>query len=183
MTVKYLPNILTIIRILVIPILILAFFLEGKLAHWVAAALFIFASITDFFDGYLARLYKVQSKLGTMLDPIADKLLVATVIIMLVHFADGDLFITIPGLVILFREIFVSGLREYLAAINVSMPVSNLAKWKTGIQMTALALLILGEQGTGLIITEIIGKAGLIIAAIITLITGFAYIKKSAAHV
>jgi CDP-diacylglycerol--glycerol-3-phosphate 3-phosphatidyltransferase len=179
---KNLPNILTLFRIFVIPILIASFFLGGKTAHWVATSLFVLASLTDFFDGYLARLYKVESRLGTMLDPIADKLLVSTVIIMLVHFGGGDLFITIPGIIILFRELFVSGLREFLAGIQVSMPVSNLSKWKTGLQMGALSLLILGEKGTGLYITEIFGKIGLVLAAILTLVTGFAYLKKSAKH-
>jgi len=179
---KNIPNILTFIRILVIPILISSFFLEGVLSNWIAATLFIFASVTDFVDGYLARLLEAQSKLGRVLDPIADKLLVATAIIMLVHFGDHDLLITIPGIIILFREIFVSGLREFLAEINVSVPVSQLAKWKTGVQMTALSLMILGDKGTGIEFTNEIGRAGLIIAALLTVITGVAYFRASLKH-
>jgi cardiolipin synthase len=177
-----LPNILTILRILVIPILISSFFLEGVLSNWIAATLFIFASLTDFVDGYLARLLKAQSNLGRVLDPIADKLLVATAIVMLVHFGEGDLLITIPGIIILFREIFVSGLREFLAGINVSVPVSNLAKWKTGMQMGALSLMILGDKGTGIEFTNELGRAGLIFAAFLTLITGFVYLRASSKH-
>ena len=179
---KNLPNILTFARILVIPILILSFFLDGVLSNWIAATLFIFASVTDFVDGYLARLLSAQSNLGKVLDPIADKLLVATTIIMLVHFGDNDLLITIPGIIILFREIFVSGLREFLAEINVSVPVSQLAKWKTGVQMTALAIMILGDKGTGIEYTNEIGRIGLVIAAILTVFTGFAYFKASLKH-
>ncbi|MFZ8864681.1 MAG: CDP-diacylglycerol--glycerol-3-phosphate 3-phosphatidyltransferase [Rickettsiales bacterium] len=179
---KNLPNILTFTRILVIPILILSFFLDGVIANWLAATLFIFASVTDFVDGYLARLLKAQSNLGKVLDPIADKLLIATAIIMLVHFGNHDLLITIPGIIILFREIFVSGLREFLAEINVSMPVSQLAKWKTAVQMAALAILILGNQGTNIEYTDEIGRAGLVLAAILTVITGFAYFQAALKH-
>lgn len=179
---KNLPNILTFTRILVIPILILSFFLDGVIANWLAATLFVFASVTDFVDGYLARLLKAQSNLGKVLDPIADKLLIATAIIMLVHFGNHDLLITIPGIIILFREIFVSGLREFLAEINVSMPVSQLAKWKTAVQMAALAILILGNQGTNIEYTDEIGRAGLVLAAILTVITGFAYFQAALKH-
>ncbi|MBL6621886.1 MAG: CDP-diacylglycerol--glycerol-3-phosphate 3-phosphatidyltransferase [Rickettsiales bacterium] len=179
---KNIPNILTFIRIIVIPILISSFFLEGVISNWLAATLFIFASITDFFDGYIARAYKVQSNLGKVFDPIADKILVATAIVMLVHFGSEDILITIPGIIILFREIFVSGLREFLAELNISMPVSRLAKWKTGVQMTALSLMILGDKGTGIEFTNELGRFGLIIAAILTIITGFAYLKASLKH-
>jgi cardiolipin synthase (CMP-forming) len=177
-----LPNILTIFRIIVIPILVSSFFLEGTLSNWIAASLFIIAAITDFFDGYFARLYKVQSTLGRVLDPIADKLLVSTAIVMLIHFGEQDILILIPGLIILFREIFVSGLREFLAEINVSLPVSRLAKWKTGIQMTALSLMILGDKGTMIQYTNEIGRVGLIIAAALTIITGYAYLRSSLKH-
>lgn len=175
------PNILTLGRIVVIPILILSFFLDGVVSNWVAASLFILASVTDFFDGYLARVLKAESNLGKVLDPIADKLLVATAVVMLVHF-EQDILITIPGIVIIFRELFVSGLREYLAGINVSVPVSTLAKWKTGVQMTALSLLILGDKGLGVEYVNEVGRLGLVIAAILTLITGYAYLKEGFKH-
>jgi cardiolipin synthase (CMP-forming) len=179
---KHLPNILTVLRIILIPILISSFFLEGIISNWIAASLFILASITDYFDGYFARLLSAHSNFGKVLDPIADKLLVATVIIMLVHFGNRDLFITIPGIIILFREIFVSGLREFLAGINVSLPVSNLAKWKTAVQMGSLALLIVGDKGLGMEYIDEAGRAGLCIAALLTLITGYAYLRKGFKH-
>ena len=161
--------------------LFLLFFIEGVLSNWIAASLFVVASVTDFFDGYLARTLGVESNLGKVLDPIADKLLVATAIVMLAH-SRSDIIITISGMIILFREIFVSGWREYLAGINVNIPVSNLAKWKTGIQMTALTILILGNKATGIVYTDPFGKVLLVIAAILTLITGFTYLKSSSKH-
>jgi len=178
---KNIPNILTFFRILIVPVLISSFFLEGVISNWIAAALFVTASATDFFDGYLARTLGVESNLGKVLDPIADKLLVATAIVMLAH-SRSDIIITISGMVILFREIFVSGWREFLAGLNVSIPVSNLAKWKTAVQMIALTILILGNKGTGFIYTDLIGKALLVIAAILTLITGYKYLSASSKH-
>ena len=120
--------------------------------------------------------------MGKVLDPIADKLLVATAIIMLVHFGNNDLLITIPGIIILFREIFVSGLREFLAEINISVPVSRLAKWKTAVQMISLSLMILGDKGSGVLYTDEVGRAGLIVAAILTVVTGFVYFRASLKH-
>ncbi len=179
---KKIPNILTIGRIIIVPFFVLAFYLPGFYGDLTALILFIVASFTDFLDGMLARMLGEESKLGELLDPIADKLLIATAIIMLVHFGNHDLLITIPGIIILFREIFVSGLREFLAELNISMPVSRLAKWKTGVQMTALSLMILGDKGTGIEFTNELGRFGLIIAAILTIITGFAYLKASLKH-
>jgi cardiolipin synthase len=188
---KHLPNILTISRIVIIPILIASFYIEGRMYHWVAASLFMIASITDFFDGYFARLWKVQSNLGRFLDPIADKLLVAAAILMLVHFQDIGRLGIIPAIAILCREIAVSGLREFLAEINVSVPVSNLAKIKTGVQMTAIFLLLLGVEGpsfaevetiTKITLTELLGRILLWISAVLTLITGYAYLKAGVQH-
>lgn len=183
---KKLPNILTIFRILIIPVLIASFFIEGRLYHWVAGSLFLLASITDFFDGYLARALKAQSNLGRFLDPIADKLLVASVILMLVHFQEIGRYDIIPAVAILCREIMVSGLREFLAEINVSVPVSKLAKIKTGVQMTALFLLLVGVEGPSLeevetvakiTLTELLGRIALWVSAVLTLMTGYAYLK------
>lgn len=179
---KYLPNALTLLRIILIPILVSAFFLEGVISNRIATLLFVIAAITDYFDGYFARLLKVQSNLGKIFDPIADKLLVITVIIMLIHFGNGDIFITIPGIIILFREVFVSGLREFLAELHISLPVSKLAKWKTAVQMTALSLMILGDKGANITYIDEIGRYGLIIAAMLTVITGFAYFSAAAKH-
>jgi hypothetical protein len=183
---KSLPNILTISRIAIIPILISSFYIEARLYHLVAAGLFLFASITDFFDGYLARTLKAQSSLGRFLDPIADKLLVAAVLLMLTHVRGISGWEIIPALAILCREIMVSGLREFLAEIRVSVPVSALAKFKTAIQMAALFLLLLGVEGpsiaglenlTSIHLTVLLGKILLWVAAIFTIITGYAYLK------
>jgi CDP-diacylglycerol--glycerol-3-phosphate 3-phosphatidyltransferase len=188
---KHLPNILTVSRIVIIPILIASFYIEGKMYHFVAASLFMLASITDFFDGYFARLWKVQSNLGRFLDPIADKLLVAAAILMLVHFQYVGKFGIIPAIAILCREIAVSGLREFLAEVRVSVPVSNLAKIKTGFQMTAIFLLLLGIEGpsfeqvetiTKITLTELLGQIFLWISAVLTIITGYAYFKAGIKH-
>lgn len=183
---KSLPNILTFSRILIIPILVASFYIEGRMYHWVAAGLFLLASVTDFFDGYLARAWSAQSNLGKFLDPIADKLLVAAAILMLVHFDDIGRYDIIPAIAILCREILVSGLREFLAKLNVSVPVSNLAKIKTAVQMVALFLLLLGVEGpsfaevetiTDITLTELLGRIFLWAAAILTIITGYAYLR------
>lgn len=179
---KQIPNLLTISRIIVIPILIASFYIEGRLAHWVAAALFLTASVTDFFDGYLARAWSVQSKLGRFLDPIADKLLVVSAILMLVCFDDINRFHIFPALAIVCREILVSGLREFLAELNVSLPVSKLGKVKTTFQMIALFLLLLGTEGSGISLTDTLGLWFLWIAAGLTLFTGYAYLKAGFKH-
>jgi cardiolipin synthase len=162
---------------------------EGRLessdfARWTALGLFIVASITDFFDGYLARIWKQTSTIGRMLDPIADKLLVSAILLLLA--ADG----TIAGwtlwaaIIILCREILVSGLREYLAELKVSVPVSRLAKWKTTAQMVALAFLLAGPAGDKIMpyVTEL-GIVLLWISAILTLYTGWDYFKAGLKHV
>ncbi len=176
---KSIPNILTVARIVIIPILVASFYIEAPVSHWVAAGLFAAASITDFFDGYLARKWHATSGFGRFLDPIADKLLVATAIVMLVHFDRAHI---IPSLVILCREILVSGLREHLAELNVQVPVSKLAKIKTAVQMIALLVLIIGVEGSGEEITKTIGNIALWIAATLTVITGYAYMKTGWKH-
>ncbi|MBA8666695.1 CDP-diacylglycerol--glycerol-3-phosphate 3-phosphatidyltransferase [Candidatus Jidaibacter acanthamoebae] len=172
---KELPNFLTVLRILLIPVLVLSFYLEGKLSHYIAASIFIFASITDFFDGYLARVLKAQSNFGKMLDPIADKLLVASTLMMLVHFGHAPV---IPTIAILCREILVSGLREYLAEFKVSIPVSKLGKVKTAVQMAAIIILLLGNKVLPIPYLDRIGEIALWVAAVLTLITGYAYWKE-----
>lgn len=172
---KALPNFLTIIRIGLIPILIMSFYLEGNIGNWVAASIFTFASITDYFDGFLARTFNAYSDFGRVLDPIADKLLVAATLMMLVHLEKAPI---IPAILILCREILVSGLREYLAEFKVSIPVTNLAKFKTVIQFIAIIILILGDKGGGLSYITLIGQIAIWIAAALTLITGYAYCKE-----
>ncbi|HMF68835.1 MAG TPA: CDP-diacylglycerol--glycerol-3-phosphate 3-phosphatidyltransferase [Phyllobacterium sp.] len=184
-----LPNILTYARIIAVPLVVVCFFLEGRLqssdaARWGALAIFAIASITDFLDGYLARIWKQTSTIGRMLDPIADKLLVSACLLLLA--ADG----TIAGwslwaaIIILCREILVSGLREYLAELKVSVPVSQLAKWKTTIQMVAIAFLLAGPAGDEIVpFITIFGIILLWIAALITLYTGWDYFRAGLKHV
>lgn len=173
------------------PLVVLCFFLEGRLqssdfARWSALAIFVLASISDFFDGYLARIWKQTSNIGRMLDPIADKLLVATCLLLLA--ADTDK--TIAGwslwaaIIILCREILVSGLREYLAELKVSVPVTRIAKWKTTLQMVAVAFLLAGPAGDKIFpYTTQSGIVLLWIAALITLYTGYDYFRAGLKHV
>lgn len=179
---KHLPNTLTLLRVGIIPVLVASFYMENNLSHLVAAGLFVLASVTDFFDGYLARAWKIQSKFGMFLDPIADKMLVITAIVMLVAFDRIGEWNVIPALLIICREILVSGLREFLAGVNVSLPVSRLAKIKTGVQMAAIFLLILGTDGKAEAWTEALGNTALWAAALLTLATGYAYLKASLRH-
>ncbi|MCC0030097.1 MAG: CDP-diacylglycerol--glycerol-3-phosphate 3-phosphatidyltransferase [Brucellaceae bacterium] len=183
------PNLLTYGRILAVPLVVFCFFIEGKLkssdpARWAALTLFVVASLTDFLDGYLARIWQQTSSIGRMLDPIADKLLVASCLLLLA--ADG----TIAGwtlwaaIIILCREILVSGLREYLAEIKVSVPVTLLAKWKTTIQMVAIAFLLAGPAGDKIVpYTTEIGITLLWISAVVTLYTGWDYFRSGLKHV
>ena len=181
-----LPNILTMSRVAVIPVFVALFFLETSTGQWIACGLFALAAITDFFDGYLARSRGQMSAFGTFLDPVADKLLVASALLMMVGFDQISGLVIIPAVVILCREILVSGLREYLAGFAVSLPVSRLAKWKTTVQMIAIGFLIVGESAHPAISADIpvrlIGEAGLWLAAVVTLITGFDYLRTGLRH-
>lgn len=178
-----LPNILTLSRIVTVPLL--AAFLwwpEWRAGYAVAFAIYCLMGVTDYFDGYLARAQGTVSKLGVFLDPIADKIMVAAVILMLA--AKGviaDLHL-IPALVILAREIAVSGLREFLGGIQVSVPVSRLAKWKTALQLGALGALILAGAlpGWGWVLGA--GLAALWAAAALTAITGWDYLRVGLKH-
>lgn len=177
-----LPNLLTLSRILVIPALVGAFYLDRPLSNWVTAALFTAAGLTDFLDGYLARSWQQVTNLGRFLDPVADKVMVAVAIFMMLAFGPIAGWLVLPALVILCREIVVSGLREFLAEIHVSVPVSNLAKWKTTLQMVALGLLLWGEAGQPYVPTILIGTWALWIAAVLTLITGYDYLRTGLRH-
>lgn len=183
---KNLPNYLTYLRIAVIPALIVVFFLKGDWAYYLSSSLFLIAGITDWLDGYAARIWKAHSNIGRFLDPIADKLLVATALMLLVGgarvtYSEGRAMM-IPAVAIVCREILVSGLREFLAGIRVSVPVSRLAKWKTGLQMTAIYLLLLGPGGPSFLYCGILGNVCLWIAAILTLVTGYAYLRTGLLH-
>ncbi len=197
MFIKNLPNLLTTFRIILIPIIILSFYIDTKITNIIVASLFMIASITDYFDGYLARAYKVQSNFGKCLDPIADKLLVSVALIMIVYFSNQNLLILIPSIIIICREIMVSGLREFLASINVGVPVTKLAKWKTAIQMMSITALLLAGQGSDYVYNELMdiveaeeyirstfegfvqtfGEITLCISAVLTMITGYVYFK------
>ena len=172
-----LPNLLTLSRIAVIPILVGLFFLDGAAPRWVTLGFFTLAGITDFFDGYLARTRGQYSALGRFLDPVADKILIAVVILMLVAFDRISGLTVLPALVILVREIMISGLREFLAELHVGVPVSRLAKWKTTIQMFALGFLIVGDASPDWIPAILIGDIGVWLAAGLTLTTGYDYLR------
>ena len=174
------PNFLTILRIFLIPLLVLiVYFGTSQTTDLIGAALFAFASFTDFLDGYLARTFSIQSKLGTLLDPIADKLLVSSLIEVLVYNGKAHV---LPAIAIICREILVSGLREFLATLKVKMPVTNMAKLKTALQMFAIFLLIIGDRGSGLSYIDFSGKIFLWIAAILTIATGYVYFKETIKH-
>jgi len=176
------PNLLTLSRIGAIPVLLATFYFKGAGWAYVGCVLFTAAALTDWLDGRLARAHKLQSELGRCLDPIADKLLVAATLLMLVGFGRIDRLTLIAAIVILCRELLVSGLREYLAGLKVGVPVSGLAKWKTGIQMTAIGFLIVGDAGPAAIPVAWIGTVGLWLAAGLTLITGYDYLRAGLHH-
>ncbi len=177
------PNILTIGRIIIVPIFVLSFFIPGIVGDLVPFFLFVLASFTDFLDGLLARLYKEESKLGELLDPIADKILVAAALVLLVMNGIIKNYEVIAAIIILTREILISGLREFLAKSAVSVPVSNLAKFKTFIQMFSIAILLTGETGNKLINfqdynAQTIGIVLLWLSAFLTLYTAYDYLVK-----
>ena len=181
------PNILTIGRIILVPIFVITFYIPGFLGDLIPFFIFVLASFTDFLDGVLARFYKEESKLGELLDPIADKIMVAAALVLLVM---NDIIINyevIAAIIILTREILISGLREFLAKSQVSMPVTGLAKFKTFIQMFAIAILLTGESGNRVINFEdynahTIGIVFLWLSAFLTLYTGYDYVKKGINH-
>ena len=178
-----LPNLLTYARILAVPTLVLAYYVESYTGRWLSLLIFLVACITDFFDGYLARVWQQQSAIGRLLDPIADKLLVATSLILLA--SDGTIgdWSLLAAIVILTREIFVSGLREFLAELRVSVPVTKLAKWKTTIQLVAIGFLLAGEAGDQVVpVVTQIGLLLLWISAIFTIYTGYDYFRAGIHH-
>ena len=184
---KKIPNMLTIGRIILVPFFVLAFYLPGFYGDLTAFALFVTASFTDFLDGMLARMLGEESKLGELLDPIADKIIVATALILLVM--DGTIrdYEVIAAIIILTREILISGLREFLARGQIKLPVSNLAKLKTVLQMVSIALLLSGETGNKIINfqdynAQTIGIVLLWLSAFLTLFTGYDYMRKGIDH-
>lgn len=179
----HLPNLLTFARIALTPVFVAAFWLDMPGGRWAAFVLFVIAAVTDYADGWIARRRNVVSRLGAMLDPIADKLLIASALLMLVYMDDIRGFVIIPALIILAREILVSGMREFLATISVQVPVSSISKFKTVVQVIAIAMLILAPA-----IEHVWGwvhRAGIVAlwgAAVLTIYTGFSYVRANVAH-
>ncbi len=182
-----LPNLLTYGRILAVPLVVACLYWHESLwMRWAALGLFAAAAITDYFDGYLARIWGEQSAWGRMLDPIADKLLVAACLLILAAIGSIRSFSLWAALIILSREILVSGLREFLAGLRVSVPVSTLAKWKTTLQLVSIGFLIAGPAGDQVLPagwTQWIGIGLLWVAAILTLFTGWDYLKAGIHHI
>ena len=181
------PNILTIGRIIIVPIFVLTFFIPGFFGDLIPFFIFVLASFTDYLDGLLARIFKEESKLGELLDPIADKIIVAAALILLVMNGTIKNYEVIAAIIILTREILISGLREFLAKTSVSIQVTSLAKLKTLFQMLAIAILLTGESGNKLINfqdynAQTIGIILLWLSAALTLYTGYDYVVKGIDH-
>ena len=179
---QQLPNYLTFMRILVIPGVVASFSFPGMFAAWVGCGLFMAASITDWFDGYLARKYKSTSSLGRIFDPIADKLLVAATLLMMAAYDRLGYTGLWPAVIILCREVLVSGLREFLAEIKVGLPVTHLAKWKTGIQMMSIPMLMVADYSPWFCYFGEVGEVLIWIAAVLTVITGYDYLRAGLKH-
>ena len=184
---RKIPNILTIGRIIIVPFFVLAFYLPGFYGDLTACVLFIIASFTDFLEGMLARMMGEESKLGELLDPIADKIIVATALILLVMSGTIRHYEVIAAIIILTREILISGLREFLARGQIKLPVTNLAKLKTFLQMLAISLLLTGETGNKILNfqdynAQTIGIILLWLSAFLTLYTGYEYLRKGIDH-
>ena len=182
-----LPNLLTLSRIAAIPLLVLLAALRTPWGDVAACAVFSAAAITDYFDGKIARERKLISAFGRMLDPIADKLLVGAALMLLAGLGRLTGWGLLPAIVILLREILVSGLREFLAELRVGLPVTKLAKWKTGMQMGALGTLLAGDTaarvlGLGFLPVSGIGEAMLWVAAVLTMVTGWDYLRAGLRH-
>ena len=179
-----LPNVLTYSRVVAVPVVAgLLFWPEDFWSRWIALAVYVAAGITDYFDGYFARAYAQHSVLGRMLDPIADKLLVAACLLMLTNDHTIRGIHLWAAIVILCREVLVSGLREYLAELRVGMPVSRVAKWKTAFQLVAIGFLIAGQAGEAILPgTVTIGLTLLWLAAALTIYTGWDYLKAGIGH-
>ncbi len=181
------PNILTIGRIIIVPIFVFTFFLPGFFGDLIPFFLFVLASFTDYLDGVLARLFKEESKLGELMDPIADKILVAAALILLVMNGTIKNYEVIAAIIILTREILISGLREFLAKVSITMPSNNLSKVKTFLQMTSIAILLTGDSGNKIFNFEdynaqTIGIILLWLSSFLTLYTGYDYLAKGIDH-
>ena len=181
---KMVPNWMTILRIMVAPVIAVLIWLDDvKTGYMPALTLFVLASISDFIDGWMARRLGVVSKLGAMLDPIADKVLIGTCLVSLAQVTDDGWWFILPAIIIMTREFLISGLREFMAGRSVNMPVSVLAKWKTTLQLVAIGFLVGAPVFPSLPIANPIGLALLWAAALVTAQTGFAYYRGVLEHV
>jgi CDP-diacylglycerol--glycerol-3-phosphate 3-phosphatidyltransferase len=174
-----LANILTLTRLVLLPVIILFFFIPGSMAAYICLALYITGAVTDFLDGWVARKYDQVTEFGKFMDPISDKIFVTSILLLLVGSGRIEGILIVAVLIILAREFLVSGLREYLGPKNIKLPVTQLAKWKTAIQMIVIACLIISDQSH---LVSLIGETGLVLAAIITAITGWQYMKAGWPH-
>jgi len=181
---KMVPNWMTILRIMVAPVIAVLIWLDDvKTGYMPALTLFVLASISDFIDGWMARRLGVVSKLGAMLDPIADKVLIGTCLVSLAHVTDDGWWYILPAIIIMTREFLISGLREFMAGRSVTMPVSVLAKWKTTLQLVAIGFLVGAPVFPSLPMANMIGLVLLWVAALVTAQTGFAYYQGVLKHV
>jgi cardiolipin synthase len=183
LTTIHFANILTISRVLILVPYVLLFYIPYDWANWTAVTLYLYACLTDYFDGFFARKHNQESSFGRFLDPVADKLLIITTFVMLAGTDRLSGLSLIPAVVILCREVFVSGLREFLAEVQVSVPVTVLAKWKTAIQMGALSFLLADDMRNLIWGLHSLGIILLWTAAILTLVTGYQYMKACYPHI
>lgn len=179
---KNLPNQITMGRIAVIPVILLLILIDTSWSAWSAFVLFVLAALTDWLDGYLARKQSLESSFGKVMDVIADKLLIAAVLLVLVNIRTISGFLIVPALIILLREVAVSGLREFLAEVKVSVPVSRLAKWKTVSQCFALSFLIVGQYSPDAVPSIFIGGLLLWGSGLLTVVTGWDYLRANLKH-
>jgi cardiolipin synthase len=178
------PNSLTLFRIAIIPALVGLFMIQTPWALWTTLGLYTLGAVTDFFDGYLARRWNMMSAFGRFLDPIADKLLIAAMLIMIAAYGRLPDVWMIPAIIIMMREMLIAGLREFLGPHRIQLPVSKLAKWKTTSQMIAMGFLIMGKHGDIVLPhTLLIGQTLLSLAAALTIITGWDYMRKGLAYI
>lgn len=178
------PNLLTMGRMLLIPFIVAFIYIDTMWAAWCALFVYFIASVTDFVDGYVARSMNMESAFGRFLDPVADKVFVGTMLVLLIGFDRLEGFWLIPAMLIIMREFIVSGLREFLGPYNVKFPVTKLAKWKTLFQMFSMGFLIMGDYGNPVLPHTIVyGQVGILIAAVLTLITGWGYLSTGLDHI
>lgn len=177
---KNIANMLTMARILLLPVIILLLFVHANWASWSVLVLYILGALTDWLDGWVARKYNQVSAFGTFLDPISDKIFVVTILLMLIATDRIEDLMVLPVIIILVREFVVAGIREFLGPKGIKLPVTNLAKWKTAIQMVATGMLILEPVSS---IIAFSGNLLLCAAAILTAVTGWGYVKAAWQHV